>query len=308
MGLIELLESSLSIIVSLVVLLSFSRHVFTDVKMIQLSRQIQPINDSYISTGAKFWSGIFVIVMAIALLYTKQTLEVRSLNAFLIVSLSGIFLDQFSLSGYVYASISCVSWYEIYSLFMATPAGIDPRLIADPKWILAFYLMTSVVITGHLQERTRVTHPTVSGIHFALVVLLWSLPVPLAAIAPHVWPEISPVLNRWIAVPVRLQELELGHYHRLVSLVVMAGLHFGTRYLILAVDGDLPAGTSSFARGKKEDGEDVEGAQEGESEDSADPQLPPDAVEVSEEEAVRICDGGDAMAFKQTTGGPLRRR
>lgn len=262
-------------------------------------------NDQFILITVKLWSVIFLMVMAASLLWTKQYLSLRQLNTFLVISLSGLFVDQFSLGGYIFTSISSLSWYELLSMFLETPSGFSLDKFKEPKWLLGFYLITSVAIAGHLQEKSKVLRIETSHFQFACVALVWSSAPLLHTICKYFLPELLPLISSWSDVPTRLKDLECGAYHRVITLFSMGLMHFCTRQLILSVDEsdlqplstlkkndencrDIP--TEKFNNSAQHSAGEESGPDEG----ADSQQLPEDAVEVSEEEALKLCQGGAA--------------
>ena len=94
---------------------------------------------------------------------------------------------------------------------------------------------------------------------------------------------------------MRLLELEVGEWHHVTSLVAMAVLHACTRLVVSSVEED----DTSGAAHKKTDSttepcdfaEDEQAQDEQLPEDAADAHLPLDCVELSEEEALKLCEG-----------------
>jgi hypothetical protein len=275
---------------------------------------LQKRNDQFIVSSVKIWSSIFIVVMAVSILWTRQYLSIRQLNTFLIISLSGLFIDQFSLGGYVFTSMSSLSWFELLSMFLETPSGLNISRFYEPKWMLSFYVMTSVALAGHLREKRNVLRVETSSFQFACVALVWSVAPLVHSICHNFLPEMLPLVRSWNDVPIRMEELECGAWYRVITLSCMALMHFGTRQLILSVDGDdeqlvatskkkdetsknIPGGSSKGSAQHTPPQSPV--AEEGGVEESADSQqLPGDAVEVSEEEALRLYQGA---ALKQRT-------
>jgi hypothetical protein len=121
-------------------------------------------------------------------------------------------------------------------------------------------------------------------------------------ICKYLVPELLPLVKNWNDVPTRLEELECGAYHRIITLSFMVLMHFGTRQLILSVDDN---NIQSVSTVKKIDElcEEIPAnhtqhttlnsiGEESGPEDGVDSQqLPGDAVEVSEEEALRLYQG-----------------
>lgn len=313
----EWFEVSSYIVACCVVLSVFAFSVLKDLRR-SMANVYSAKNDEYVLLAVKIWSGVFIAVVAILLLLSGKSIPLLQLNLFLVISLSGILVDQWSIFPHLFILVSAVSWYDIYFAFMNSPSGVSVSRLLEPKWIIAFYAMTSCVISGHLREQTSLLSVRTSVVQFACVFLAFSLSLPIESLCTYLTSAESGVesyCSRWNLLPIRMEEMELGPNHRIVCLLFMAFLHIGTRFLILSADTEPPVDSKKTDDVSPEDTpsaprksspyhryaampSDIEGDRDDNSGAAASEvagELPSDCVEVSEEEAVRLVEGPNSV-------------
>lgn len=309
----NIVEVSLYIFLACVAIAIAMSHVFRDLRFVR-STSIVEKNEDYIIVAIKIWSTIFIVLVALLLLISGTVLPMQQLNLFLIIAIAGISIDQLPIFGYLFCVTSALSWYDIYYAFMHSKSGITLSRLLEPKWVVALYCMTSCVLSGHLKERFKVIHIKSSVFQLACIILVWMVPSIVAYLCTMLNINQFKLFDTWLKVPIRLEEMGLVENHRIVCLVFMILLHFGTRLLIAFADSDnvnindrkktdavSPEDTSSGNGNQATSsspyhkyvltGNDVEGAAK-ESVTVEGGELPSDCVEVSEEEAIKLVDGG----------------
>lgn len=325
----EWIEVIVYCVVCTIVILLFLSPVLRDMRRSISSSVVAGGNDDYILMAVKIWSGIFIALVAILLLVSRVTLPLLQLNLFLVISLSGLMVDQMPLFPYLFVFTSAVSWYDIYFAFMNSSSGISVARLLEPKWIVAFYAMTSCVISGHLKERLSVLNWRTSAFQLSCVVFVFALSLPVEYFCNTISVNASEACSQWNKLPIRMEEMEVGFAHRIICIVFMTFLHVGTRFLILSADTepvvdakktddmspeDTPTITTSSPSGRKsspyhryanlpsdiEGDNDANGVADRSGELSG--ELPADCVEVSEEEACRLVEGPHFSGTPSSSG------